>query len=85
MIEHKIYRQYLLQYLKEALSNSNGTTGGVATYLVEIPSPGRFARHRTEKLRALRDLRDAFEGHRHWPLDIALSHLGVDPKELQAN
>jgi hypothetical protein len=33
--------------------------------------------HREEKQRALADARQAFDEHRHWPLEIVLRHLGV--------
>lgn len=72
-----LYRRYLNQYVEEAIQNSDGSIYGIAEYLSSIQI-GRFlTRHKTEKLRALKDAQQAFDEHRHWPLDIILSHLGV--------
>jgi hypothetical protein len=82
-MEHKFVIQYMHQYLKEAIDNSDGKPAGIANYLSEIPMPGRFSRHKEEKIRALKELRQAFDEHRHWPLDIILSQLGIDVELLQ--
>jgi hypothetical protein len=79
----KLYQQYLQQYLKEAIHNSDGTNSGIGSYLSDMKGPGRFSLHATEKARALQDARHAFDEHRHWPLDIIISQLGVDPKEVR--
>jgi hypothetical protein len=84
-MDHSLYQKYRLQYLREAYLDSDKTTASIYRALTEIAPPGRFSPHKEEKIRALRDLREAFEGHRHWPLDIALSHLGVDPKALETD
>ncbi len=81
-MDHKRYHQFLRDYLQEAIANTNRTTPAVMLYLTEIPAPGRFARNRAERVKAIATLREAFDEHRHWPLDIAISHLGFDPKEL---
>jgi hypothetical protein len=79
-----VYRRYLNQYVREGLANSNGTNAGIAEYLQSLPTKfGWLAKHKDERLRALMDARKAFEEHRHWPLDIVLSHLGVDQEELR--
>jgi hypothetical protein len=39
---------------------------------------GLLVLHKEEKQRALADARHAFDEHRHWPLEIILSHLGVE-------
>ena len=75
-----LYRQYLQQYVQEALENSNGTTAGIAEYLHAKNVSGLLVRHKDEKRRALADAQKAFDDHRHWPLDIVLSHLGVEAK-----
>ncbi|MFN2159509.1 MAG: hypothetical protein ACK2U3_10100 [Anaerolineales bacterium] len=72
------YQQYLNQYVQDAIRNSDGTVAGISEQLEGISPPGRFSRHREEKQRAQADARAAFNEHRHWPLDILLSHLGVD-------
>ncbi len=82
-MDHKIYQKYMLELLQEAITNSDGKPTGIGNYLAEIPLPGRFARNREEKLRALAELKQAFNEHRHWPLDIILSQLGVDAQSLK--
>jgi hypothetical protein len=77
----QLYRQYLNQYVQEAIQNSDGSIPGISEQLEGISPPGRLARHKEEKKRALTDARTAFNEHRHWPLDILLSHLGVDKDE----
>jgi hypothetical protein len=85
-MDHKLYNQYMHQYLKEAIENSDGKPTGITRYLSEeIRMPGRFSRHREEKIRALKELRQAFDEHRHWPLDIILSQLGIDAVLLKGN
>jgi hypothetical protein len=75
-----LYRQYLDEYVQEAIENSNGTKEGILNYLRNKQGPGFFSRHKAEKKQALHDATQAFEEHRHWPLDITLSHLGVNAK-----
>ncbi len=76
-----VYRQLLDQYVREALDNSDGTHAGITEYLNSIKVSGQFVRNKTEKQTALREAINAFEQHRHWPLEIVLSHLGVDVKK----
>lgn len=73
----KHYRQFLNQYVKEALEQSDGSVSRISEHLHEIQIKGLFVSHRDEKQRALRDARQAFDDHRHWPLEIILSHLGI--------
>jgi len=75
-----LYRQYLQQYVQEALENSNGTNAGIAENLHAKKISGLLVIHKDEKKRALADACKAFDEHRHWPLDIILSHLGVEVK-----
>lgn len=72
-----LYRKYLNQYVEEAIQNSDGSISGISEYLSSIEVRGMLTRHKTEKSRALNDVKKAFDEHRHWPLDIILSHLGV--------
>jgi hypothetical protein len=76
-----VYRQCLEQYVTEALERSDGTHAGIAEYLSSIKVSGPFVRNKVEKQTALREAINAFEHHRHWPLHIVLSHLGVDVKK----
>jgi hypothetical protein len=78
-----LYRRYLNLYVKEALENSDGTKAGIASYLSQKTITGLLVQHKEEKNRALADARQAFNEHRHWPLEIVLSHLGVDLKETE--
>jgi hypothetical protein len=75
-----LYRQYLQQYVQEAMDESNGSINGIAEYLHAKNITGLVVLHKEEKKRALADARKAFDEHRHWPLDIILSHLGVEVK-----
>lgn len=83
-MNYKLYNQFMQAYLKEAIGNGHLKPAEIARYLDEIPLPGRFAHHKEERIRALREARQAFNDHRHWPLDIILSHLGIDPESIQA-
>jgi hypothetical protein len=78
----RLYRRYLNEYVKEGLENSNGTAAGVSAYLWEKKVGGLLVQHKTEKNRALDEARRAFDEHRHWPVPIILSHLGLDAKEF---
>jgi len=73
----KLYHQYLNQFVREAVAQSDGSVRSVAELLHERRVSGLFVSHREEKRRALLDAQQAFAEHRHWPLDIILSHLGV--------
>jgi hypothetical protein len=72
-----VYRQFLEKYVLDALQNSDGTVSGISNYLWNINVSGFLVRNRTEKQRALEDARHAFDSHRHWPVEIVLSHLGI--------
>ncbi len=76
-VDIKRYREYLNQYVKDAIRQSDGSVHGISEHLHEIEVKGLFVSHRDEKRRALIDARQAFDDHRHWPLEIILSHLGV--------
>lgn len=73
-----LYQRYLAEFVNEAIQNSDGTTAGIAAYLWEKKVGGFFVTHRQEKNRALDAARRGFDEHRHWPVDIVLSHLGVE-------
>jgi hypothetical protein len=82
-MDGKLYLHYLNEFVTEAIHNSDGTKTGIINYLLNIPGPGRLSRHREEKTKALHDAQQAFNEHRHWPLEIILSHLGVEVKEYR--
>jgi len=71
------YLQYLKQYITEAVQQSDGSTRGIAEHLSMLQVKGPLVMHREEKQRALADARQAFDEHRHWPLEIVLRHLGI--------
>jgi hypothetical protein len=78
----RLYRRYLNEYVKEALENSNGTAAGASAYLWEKKISGILVQHKVEKNKALAEARRAFDEHRHWPVSIIISHLGLDLKEF---
>ena len=71
------YQQYLKQYIAEAIQQSDSSTRGIAEHLSTLQVKGLLVMHREEKQRALADARQAFDEHRHWPLEIVLRHLGI--------
>jgi CRISPR-associated protein Cas8b1/Cst1 subtype I-B len=73
----ELYRRYLEQYVKEAISSTSGSNTSIYEYLSSIRIGKYFVAHKEEKQRALTDAKQAFEAHRHWPLQIVLSHLGI--------
>ena len=73
----KLYQQYLNQFVQQAIDESDGKVGSIAECLSEKQVRGFFVTHREEKRRALSDAQNAFSEHRHWPLEIILSHLGI--------
>jgi hypothetical protein len=76
------YRQSLEEYVREAIANSNGTTAGISEYLWNKKMAGRLTTSREEKRLALTDARKVFDEHRHWPIPIILSFLGIENKDL---
>ena len=76
-----LYRKYLNQFVHEAIQNSDGSVNQIREALNSIQVKGFFVRHKSEKQRALKDACNAFDEHRHWPLEIILSHLGVKAAE----
>jgi hypothetical protein len=76
-----LYRRLLNEYVQAAYDNSDGSPAGMAEYLRSINVSGRFVRHRKEKQAARQEAIKAFEEHRHWPMEIILSHLGVEIKK----
>lgn len=73
-----VYRKALEELVLEAISNSDGSNASIAEYLGARRVSGLFVRNKTEKQRALDDARKAFDEHRHWPLEIVISHLGLE-------
>jgi hypothetical protein len=81
-METGLYRRYLKEYVKEAVDNSDGTTAGISAYLHEKNISGLLVRDKKMKNKALEEARRAFDEHRHWPVPIVISHLGLNLKEF---
>jgi hypothetical protein len=77
-MDHTLYQRYLNEYVHLAMRESDGTNRGIAERLSEIQVRNYLVVHGEEKRRALKDARQAFDEHRHWPTDIVLSQLGVE-------
>ena len=75
------YRLFLEQFVQEAVDQSDGTHTGILEHLHTIKISGPFVRNKVEKQTALKEAIKAFEEHRHWPLEIVFSHLGVKIKK----
>ena len=76
-MDGKLYQQYLSQYVREAIEQSDGSVRQITERLHERVVKGAIVPHRVEKERALADAQAAFAKHAHWPLEIILSHLGL--------
>lgn len=72
-----LYQHFLEDYVKEALERSDGTASGISGYLWQKSVSGMLVAHKKEKQKALDEARRAFDEHRHWPVEITLSHLGL--------
>jgi hypothetical protein len=81
MMDIQLYRKYLNQFVRQSILRSDGTVRSIREELDSIQVGGFLVRNKTEKRRALNDAKRAFEEHRHWPLEIILSHLGVEAPE----
>ena len=77
-----VYWRYLDELVQEALENSDRSNESISNYLWTKKKPGRLTRHRHEKTKALEEARRAFDDHRHWPVDVVISHLGIEKKNL---
>jgi hypothetical protein len=77
-MDHTLYKRYLNEYVRQAVQASDGSVRSIAEELGTIHVGGLLVQHKEEKKRALADARRAFDEHRHWPLEIILSHLGVE-------
>jgi hypothetical protein len=76
-MDYTLYHRYLNEYVAQAIRESDGTPRGIYEQLATYQVGGLFTAHKDERRRALSDARHAFDEHRHWPLDIILSQLGV--------
>ncbi|OGO38056.1 MAG: hypothetical protein A2W35_21685 [Chloroflexi bacterium RBG_16_57_11] len=76
-MDHTLYQRYLKEYVAQARQASDGSVRSIAEELSAIHVGGLLVVHKEEKRRALADARRDFDEHRHWPLEIILSHLGL--------
>lgn len=83
MLNIGIYRQCLQEIVQEAITHSDGSNAGISEYLWSVKVGGWFTRNKLEKQKALEEARKAFDEHRHWPLEIVISHLGLEPKLMR--
>jgi hypothetical protein len=77
-MDYTLYRRYLNDYVHQAMQASDGTPRDIYEHLAAMQAGGIFTAHKEERRRALADARRAFDEHRHWPLEIILSQLGVE-------
>ncbi len=82
-MDGEAYRSALKKYVLEAIQHSSGSNARVYEYLSTIKINKYLVKNKLEKQRALADACKAFDEHRHWPQDIVISQLGLDPKELK--
>lgn len=75
------FRKFVEEYTREAIQNSDGTNAGITEYLRMKKPAGRFSPHREEKNRARDEVIKTFDEHRHWPLSIIISFLGIENKD----
>jgi hypothetical protein len=80
-INRALYQEFMHLYINQAIKESDGTPRGIYERLAEMQVRGLLVRHKEEKRRALKDARLAFDEHRHWPLEIILSHLNIERQD----
>ena len=80
-----VYRKFLNELMQDALENTDGSTAEISRYLWDRKISGILIRHRKEKERALEDARKAFDEHRHWPIPIVISQLGLNPDDFKVS
>ncbi|HWQ84441.1 MAG TPA: hypothetical protein VN363_07740 [Anaerolineales bacterium] len=83
MLNIGIYRQCLQETVQEAIDHTDGSNLQISEYLWSMKVSGWFTRNKLEKKKAIEEARAAFDNHRHWPLAIVISHLGLDSKEMR--
>ena len=73
--------QYLKEFIKEAMDNSDRTPIGITSYLEKMKKPGRFSK--TEKKEAYSRVRKVFKTNQERPLWFVLSCLGLKEKDFE--
>ena len=77
------YRRYMQELIVEALQNTDGSINEITEYLRSKRVSGLLVRNKKEKQRALEDARLGFEKNSHWPVEIIISHLGVERSAIK--
>ncbi|MBS1250111.1 MAG: hypothetical protein MAG431_01701 [Chloroflexi bacterium] len=77
-MEHKIYRQYLHEYVLEALEKEDDDVSAAADYLLDKKKPFLLAKNRKEKRAALKRAQKLFQESRDRPAWIVLKSIGLD-------
>lgn len=83
MLDIGIYRQCLQELVQEAIDHSDGSSFQISEYLWSKKISSWLTRNKFEKQKALNEARRAFDTHRHWPLEIVISYLGLEPKSMR--
>ncbi|HSO27630.1 MAG TPA: hypothetical protein VLS48_06140 [Anaerolineales bacterium] len=77
------YRRAMQDLIIGALQNTDGSSDQITEYLRSKRVSGLLVRNKNEKRRALEDARLAFEKNSHWPVEIIISHLGVERSTIK--
>lgn len=75
------YTNYLVEYIKKSLDESDGTAYGAANYLGALKKPGMLTP--TEKKEAYQRARKVFTEMRDRPLWLVLKALGLSAEDLE--
>lgn len=75
------FNEYLVEYVKKSLDNSDGTSDGAANYLAGQKKPGFFAP--PEKKEAFQRARQVFNQMSDRPIWLVLKALGLSTEDLE--
>ncbi len=75
------FKQFLIEYTKKALDNSDGTPSGAETFLSAQKKPGVFAP--AEKKEAFQRAKKIFSEMPDRPLWLVLKALGLTVEDLE--
>lgn len=77
-MDHELYQKYLKEYTLEALEEGDYDVPAAADYLLGKSNPAFFAKHKTEKKKALNRVQKVFDESRSRSVWIVLKSLGLD-------
>jgi len=75
------YKNFLIEYTKKALDNSDGTPSGAENYLSSQKKPGLFAP--AEKKEAFQRAKKVFSEMPDRPLWLVLKAMGITVEDLE--